>query len=331
MQRGRRCFMSAFELLIYPRGDMAAGRQSCIVLGGGGFLGINLCRRLASAGHRVRAFGRRCLFPEALEKIEWYLGDFCDATALAAAIETYDIVFHLVHTTTPHSANLDMAKDVQQNVVSSLALFDISRALGVERIVFVSSGGTIYGKPEQIPTPETAPSEPITAYGVGMLAIEKYLALHQRLYGLQYRILRVANPFGPFQVPVKNQGVISALISRAISNQAIEIWGDGSVVRDYIFVDDVVEALQKAMTDESDLRIFNIGSGRGRSLIEVIKSLEELLDARLQIDWKKSRTIDVPVSILAVERANAILGWAPSTPFEVGLQKTLDWWKSTAG
>ena len=124
---------------------MSVGGPSCIVLGGGGFIGANLCRRLASSGLRVRAFGRRCLFPEALEGVEWYQGDFSDAVLLASAIETYDIVFHLVHATTPHSANLDMAGDVQQNVVSSLALMDISRNLGVKRIVFVSSGGTVYG------------------------------------------------------------------------------------------------------------------------------------------------------------------------------------------
>jgi UDP-glucose 4-epimerase len=254
---------------------MTTGRPSCIVLGGGGFLGTNLCRRLISTGHRVRAFGRRCLFPEALDEVDWYQGDFCDPVALAAAIETYEIVFHLVHTTTPHSANLDKAKDLQENVVSSLALFDLARALGVKRIIFVSSGGTIYGASEQVPTPETAPSEPITAYGISKLAIEKYLAIYEHLYGFQYRILRVANPFGPFQVPVKHQGVISMLISRAIKNESVEIWGDGSVVRDYIFVDDVIDALEAAMGDQSSARIFNIGTGRGRSLFEVIGAVED--------------------------------------------------------
>ena len=307
---------------------MTARRSSCIVLGGGGFLGVNLCRRLASAGHRVRAFGRRCLFPEALDQVEWYQGDFCDATALAAAIETYEIVFHLLHATTPQSANLDMAGDLQQNVVSTLALLDISRRLGVKRIVFVSSGGTIYGSCKQIPTLETAPTEPITAYGVGKLAIEKYLAMYEHHYGLQHRILRVANPFGPFQVPIKNQGVIAALISRAIKNETIEIWGDGSVVRDYIFVDDVIAALQSVMSDQSDMRIFNIGSGCGRSLLEVIGSIETLLNMELKIEWRRSRPVDVPVSILSIERAKTVLGWAPSTPFKVGLQRTLDWWKS---
>ena len=147
----------------------------------------------------MRAFGRRSLFPEALDGVEWYQGDFCDPASLAAAIETYEIVFHLVHTSTPYSANLEMAKDLQQNVAASLALFDVSRVLEVQRIVFVSTGGTVYGFPEQIPTPETAPTHPITAYGISKLAIEKYLAVYERLYGLQYRILRIANPFGPFR------------------------------------------------------------------------------------------------------------------------------------
>lgn len=307
---------------------MTVPRASCIVLGGGGFLGINLCRRLVLAGYRVRAFGRHCLFPKALAEVEWYQGDFCDPAALSAAIESYEIVFHLVHSTTPYSANLDMAKDLQQNVISSLALLDISRTLNVKKIVFVSSGGTIYGSPEQIPTPETAPTDPITAYGISKLAIENYLALYERLHGLQYRILRVANPFGPFQVPVKNQGVISMLISRAIARESIDIWGGGSTVRDYIFVDDVIDALEAAMGDRSDARIFNIGSGAGRTLLEVIDTIERLMNTKLKIVWKRARPIDVPKSVLAIDRARDILKWVPRTPFEKGLEQTIDWWKS---
>jgi UDP-glucose 4-epimerase len=124
---------------------MTDRRPSCIVLGGGGFLGINLCRRLASSGYRVRAFGRSCQFKEALDHVEWYHGDFSDAAALASAIESHEIVFHLIHATTPQSANLDMVGDLEHSVVSSIALFDVCRNLGVKRIVFVSSGGTIYG------------------------------------------------------------------------------------------------------------------------------------------------------------------------------------------
>jgi UDP-glucose 4-epimerase len=306
---------------------VTARPPSSIVLGGGGFLGVNLCRRLAAAGGRVRAFGRRCLFPQALSGVDWYQGDFSDKAALAAAIASYDVVFHLVHATTPQSANLDMAADLQQNVVSTIALLDVSRNLGVKRIVFVSSGGVLYGQAKQVPTPEDAPTEPIAAYGIGKLAIEKYLALYRHLHGLDFRVLRVANPFGPFQVATKNQGIVAALIEHALAGEPTEIWGDGSAVRDYVFVDDVIDALQAAAADRSETRIFNIGSGRGRSLRDIIAAIEAQLGRRIEISWKPGRPIDVPVSVLAIERAQSALGWTPQTPFEQGLEQTIAWWR----
>ena len=220
-----------------------------------------------------------------------------------------------------------MAADIHGSVVPSLALLDISRKLGTKRIVFVSSGGTIYGAAKEIPTPESAPTDPITAYGIGKLTIEKYLALYERLYGLSFRVLRVANAFGPFQLPAKRQGVVAMLLSRAFENKRTEIWGDGSVVRDYIFVDDVVDALEAAAADDSDERVFNIGSGRGRSLREVIGAIETQLGEKLMIDWKPGRPIDAPVSILAIERAKNALGWGPKTTFEEGLRQTIGWWR----
>jgi UDP-glucose 4-epimerase len=303
---------------------------SCIVLGGGGFIGTNLCRRLASSGAKVRAFGRRRMFPRALATVEWHQGDFSDTAALAAAIEGHDIVFHLVHATTPYPASLDAAADLQQNVASTLALLDISRSLDVKRIVFVSSGGIIYGRAMQFPTPETAPTDPITAYGISKLAIEKYLSLYEYLHGLEFRVLRVANPFGPFQVPTKNQGVIAALISGALEGKSVEIWGDGSVVRDYVFIDDVIDSMEAAAADRSDMRIFNIGTGQGRSLSEVVAAIEHQLNRKLDITWKQRRPMDVPASIVSVGRARDILGWVPKTSFETGLERTVAWWQTCA-
>jgi UDP-glucose 4-epimerase len=307
---------------------MISRRRSCIVLGAGGFLGTNLSRWLVASGAKVRAFGRQFLFPHELEGAEIFHGDFCDPLSLASAIEGHEIVFHLVHATTPQSANRDMAGEVQQGVVSSLSLLDICRNLGVQRIVFVSSGGVIYGPAKQIPTPETAPTDPITAYGISKLSIEKFLALYRHLYGLDYRILRVANPFGPFQVPRKNQGIVAALIAHALNDEAIEIWGDGSVVRDYIFVADVVAALEAAASDQSDTRIYNIGTGHGRSLREVIAAIERQLDRTLRIDWRPGRAVDVPTSVISVERAREVLGWVPKMSFDEGLRETIAWWRS---
>jgi UDP-glucose 4-epimerase len=303
---------------------------TCVVVGGSGFLGVNLCRRLASSGARVRAFGRRCLFPGDLAGVEWQQGDFCDTAALASAIAPGDTVFHLVHTYMPQSADLNMAEDVRQNVMSSLALLETSRKLKVKRIVFVSSGGTVYGPTAHVPTPETAATDPISAYGISKLTIEKYLRLYEHHHGLSFRVLRVANLFGPFQLPGKNQGVIAALISCALHQKEFEIWGDGTAVRDYVYVDDVVDALLLAATDESEQRIFNIGSGQGRDLRQVMAEIEANLGIKLAVRRTKGRLIDVPASILAIDRARDILGWRPRTPFDVGIKQTIAWWRSRA-
>src|SRR6202035_1064274 len=224
----------------------------------------------------------------------------------------------------------DIASEVRDNLIPTIALLDIVRAAGVKRVVFVSSGGTIYGRPIQIPTEETAPTEPITAYGINKLTIEKYFALYQHLYGLEYRILRVANPFGPFQIAVKKQGLIAEVISRAIRREPIEVWGDGSIIRDFIFVNDVVDALEIVAVDEGNERIFNIGSGVGRSVREVLAAVEASLATRLEIVWKDERAVDVPVSVLSVKRARDKLCWIPTTSFESGLSQTIAWWRENA-
>lgn len=304
---------------------MPAQKPSCVVLGGGGFIGTNLCRRLLASGHRVRAFGRHCHFPDDLRGVEWYQGDFSDSDSVAAALETFDIVFHLVHSAMPQAANLAMATDVQHNVIPSIALLELCTKLGVKRVIFSSSGGTVYGRPRQIPTPELAPAEPICAYGISKLAIEKYLVLFEHLHSLDYRVLRISNPFGPFQIAWKGQGFIAAAVSRALSGQPIEIWGDGSVVRDFIFIDDVIGAFEAAMGDAGDTRIFNIGTGEGRRLDGVLATIEKLLDVTLNIKRMPGRSLDTPASVVAIDRARKILNWFPKTPFETGLAQTIEW------
>jgi UDP-glucose 4-epimerase len=296
---------------------------SCVVIGAGGFLGTNLCRRLVASGARVRAFSRQFLFPRELEGAEVCQGDFTERSAVAAAVEGHELVFHLIQDT-----NLDASADLQRTLASSLALLEISRDAGVKRVVFVSSGGVIYGPAAPIPTPETAPTGPITAHGISKLAVEKYLALHEQLYGLDYRVLRVTNAFGPFQIPRKNLGLVAALISRGLAGERIEIWGDGSVVRDYVFVSDVVDALEAAAVDRGGARIFNIGTGQGRSVREVIAAVETQLATRLRIDWTSARSGDVPTSVVSIERARTCLGWTPKTSFEDGMNQTIAWWRS---
>lgn len=302
----------------------------CVVLGGGGFIGTNLCRTLAGKVETLRAFGRRQSFPEALREIEWIPGDFTDASALAAVLENCEVVFHLVSATTPASGNIDKIADLQSNAVATLHLLEMCRERHVRKIVFVSSGGTIYGIPTRIPTPEDSPLDPITAYGISKLAVEKYLALYEYLHGITYCVLRVANAYGPFQTAMRNQGVVAAFLGRVLSGKPIELWGDGSITRDYIYIDDVVEALELAAVHNGRSRVFNIGSGEGRSLHEILAAIEQLIGRPIDIHRYQGRQVDVPRSILDVGLAASDLGWHPRTSFLNGLGKTIAWMRETS-
>jgi UDP-glucose 4-epimerase len=129
-------------------------------------------------------------------------------------------------------------------------------------------------------------------------------------------------------VPIKNQGLIAAIVSKALRGETNEIWGDGSVIRDYIFIDDVIDALVAAASDESEGRIFNVGSGVGRSVREAIAAIEFALGKKLDITWKQGRAADVPASVVAIDRAQDLMGWAPKTPLDAGLAETIRWWRS---
>jgi len=305
---------------------------SCLVLGGGGFIGSHLAEALLSAGHRVRLFERPHLMaltaPGIAARAETLTGDFLNYGDLARALSGIEVVFHLISTTLPKPSNDNPVYDVETNLVGSLRLLELCRAHRVRKVVFSSSGGTVYGVPASVPIAESHPTEPLCSYGIQKLAIEKYLQLEHALHGIDYCILRPSNPYGERQRTDVAQGAIAVFLERALRGEPIEIWGDGSVVRDYVFVDDVVDALHAAAVDESGERIFNIGSGEGRSVREVIAAIEARLGTRLTIAWKPARPVDVPVSILSNARARDALGWTPRTSFEEGVKRTIAWWRT---
>lgn len=308
--------------------NVTLSHLNCAVLGAGGFIGTNLCLALVGRVNSLRTFGRRQLFPDALRDCDWMPGNFADPTCLSAIVSGCDVVFHLVNATTPASANVDKVADLNANVASTIRLLDVCRESGVRRVVFVSSGGTIYGIPSQLPTSESASTNPITAYGISKLAIEKYLGLYEYLHGLEYRVLRVANPFGPYQLAQKNQGAIAAFLSRSLAGKPIEIWGDGSVIRDYIYIDDLVEALMLAAAHDGPGRIFNVGSGEGRSLRDIVTAINRLIGTEISIEYRPGRPVDVPVSVLDTSYAAYELGWRPRTVFDDGLRATIAWMRA---
>lgn len=302
--------------------------QRCLVMGGSGFIGTNLCHALRGRVLSLRSFSSS---PTAIEGVEWIQGSFLNNDDIIRAVEDVDVVFHLISTSTPASSNANPLADAQQNILQTLQLLEACRAKQVKRIIFVSSGGTVYGDAKVLPTPESHPEQPICAYGVSKLAIEKYLHLYERLYGIMAITLRVSNPYGPYQYAQKKQGVIGAFISKTLAGQPIEIWGDGSVVRDYVYIDDVIDALIKASLYSGSFRTFNIGSGIGSNLKSIIDTISEQVNEELDILYKGSRTLDVSKSILDCTLAQRELCWLASHDLKSGIGKSLSWFATLDG
>jgi len=296
----------------------------CLVLGGGGFIGSNLCYGLVEAGHEVSVFekeGRNKSNLLAIEKrVCWIEGDFLNPEHVKAAVQGIDIIFHLISSTLPQSSNENPAYDVTSNVAPAIHLLEAARRAAVRKVIFFSSGGTVYGIPERVPIPEEHPTMPICSYGIHKLMIEKYLALFHKLYNLDYAVLRVSNPYGERQRPTGSQGAVTVFIYKALKGELIKIWGDGSVVRDYVHISDVVRAAIKAMSLSAGERIFNIGSGRGLSLNQVIACLEDALGVKLPVRYTAARKCDVPVNILDISRARNVLGWGPEIDLTTGVK-----------
>lgn len=300
--------------------------KGSLVLGASGFLGSHLCEALSAAGQPVRAFGRSQV-PLVLGsgKVEWAIGDFCDRAALEEAVTGCDTIYHLISTTVPESSNRDPIYDLRSNVEGTLQLLAIAQEAGVRKIVFVSSGGTVYGIPRSLPLHEDAPTQPICAYGISKLAIEKYLHMYAAVHHIDYCVLRVSNLFGERQPLEKRQGVVGIFLAKALRGETIEIWGDGEVVRDYVYVQDVAAALVKAGQYSGPETLFNIGSGQGYSLNQVLDSLEAVLKAPIARIYKPGRPIDVPINVLDISRARQVLGWQPETAWPEALKKTYAW------
>ncbi len=298
----------------------------CLVLGAGGFIGTNLCRTLIAGGAKVRGFGRSLQFPAQLAGVDWIRGSLGEYPDFAALVGESQVVFDLIGSGLPDSSNRNPASDVTRSILTTIELLEACRQTQVRRIVFVSSGGTVYGISQQTPIPESAPTEPISAYGIGKLAIEKYLGLYRHLYGLDYTVLRVANPYGPFQTAHRQQGVIAAFVQKALDGSALEIWGDGTVVRDFIHIDDVTRAMLTVLSYNGPHHVFNVGSGVGRSVNEILADIQAVLGRGvLRKIYRSGRQADVPVNVLDIGLIRRETGWAPQTDWLDGLRGTVGW------
>ena len=299
-----------------------------LILGGGGFIGRHVALLLASIGHRVTIASRKVppyrYPPNVAHRLNFTSVDLT-AADWDKLLESVDVVHHYAWSSIPASANANPAGDLLVNVGATLGLLDALRRRGSGRMVFSSSGGTVYGKLRSVPVGEDHPLAPITAYGAGKATAELYIELYRAMHDLDCRIARIANPYGAGQDLRRGQGAVTTFLHQALSQEQIVIWGDGEVVRDYVHISDVASCLvMLACADDiKGESVFNIGSGLGISLNSIVTELEIKLGRKLDVKRTSVRAFDVPVSVLAIERANRVLGWMPRLTFAEGLTRTL--------
>ncbi len=296
-----------------------------LVLGGCGFIGSHLVDDLLVAGHKVHVFDRSPeLYRAPLANVDYFFGDFSDSPLLAEALEGVDVVYHLISTTVPSTSNLDPISDVQGNLINMLRLLQLMVQKKINKIVYLSSGGTVYGIPDVVPIPETHPLCPICSYGVVKVAIENYLQMFHHLHGLEYIVLRASNPYGERQGHVGVQGVIGTFMRKLLADEPIEIWGDGSVVRDFIYVGDLAELCVRAC-DHKVNGIFNVGSGAGNSINDIVSTLVSVTGKQMVPIYKSGRGYDVQRVVLDVQRAINTFGWIPKVGLAEGISRSWLW------
>jgi UDP-glucose 4-epimerase len=293
-----------------------------LIVGGNGFLGSSLAIGLRACGCRVRVYDRTPARSDVdWSEIDYRTGGLDERDALAAALDGVTLVYHLASSTVPSTSNSDPSYDVNSNLIGSLNLIAAMVAARIRRIVFFSSGGTVYGDPDSLPINEDHPLRPISSYGVVKIAIENYLSMYARLGVLEPLILRPSNPYGPRQSTAGVQGAVGAFLGKALAGDGVKVWGNGETVRDYIYVDDLMELAIKAGLS-NQCGIYNAGSGTGYSLNQLCTYVRELTGSLLPAEYLEKRDFDVSTIILDISSACRNFDWTPRVTLREGLDRT---------
>lgn len=299
--------------------------MKALVLGGNGFIGSHVVDALLDAGHGVRVLDRQPeRYREPLDGVDYRWSTFDDHFAVAEALDGVDIVYHFISSTVPSTSNLDPASDVETNLVATVRLLERMRETGPRRIVFMSSGGTVYRSPTTNPVAEEHPLWPSCSHGIVKAAIEEYLVMYRELHGLDPLILRASNCYGPRQGHLGVQGLIPTFLARILDRKPLVVWGDGSVVRDYLFVEDLAELCLRVGLSAAG-GIFNAGTGEGWSVLAIIELLREVTGREVEVRHEPARPYDAPEVVLDVARVTEAFGWAPRTELRAGVERTWAW------
>lgn len=243
-----------------------------------------------------------------------------DGTKLKKLIRADDVVIHLACTTVPSTSQANYKKDIQENVFGTLNLLDACISAKVRKFIFMSSGGTVYGETRKLPIKESHPAHPVNAHGIMKLTVEKYIYLYHHLFGLNYLIIRGANFYGRQRLTQYQQGIIDVFLHKLLRGEPLEVWGDGNTVRDYVYIKDVTSFLLKAASFPVYNETVNLGTGKGTSIRQIIKTLKRVMRKEFHVSYHKKRNFDVRRNILDIHKAKSLFHWQPRYTVQEGIQ-----------
>ena len=299
-------------------------RQCIVLLGGAGFMGRALASRLHASGHEVHVVARGTVV-ETLEGVHAHGGGMENIDHLRGLFSRADTVVHLASATTPGLSRRAPMLEASGNIAPTLAILQELQQHPRTRLVFLSSGGTVYGNPGSHGATEQTPANPLSYYAAGKFALETFLRTFAHLAGNRVVVLRPSNIYGPGQPMYQGFGVIRTMLQHLADGTTMEIWGDGSVVRDFIHVDDMVAAIECVLRDREAGGTFNVGSGVGHSLNDIRMLAEAASGRTLDVSYAPSRSIDVARIVLDSTALQDRFGWKARVNLAEGIRQTWDW------
>ena len=294
-----------------------------LVVGATGMIGAQVVHHLLRSGVPVttlsrRPYARGAVPPEELRVVR---GDARDPTVLAQALEGAEQVVYALSAGVPQFPSPEPFADVQHALEPLLSVLSAMRGPSARRIFFLSSGGAVYGNPTSVPVPESAATDPISAYGVLKLAAEKYVAMYCRLHGMSYCVLRAGNVYGHGQAVVPGHGAVTTILRAAAAGQTLQVYGDGHGLRDYVFAADVGWLLARLVQRSALPSVLNVGTGTGTSVLQLVAAVEEVTGRHLSVKHLPARSFDVASVVLDISKLRALVEWAP-TPLQTGVGET---------
>ena len=294
-----------------------------VVIGANGFIGSHLVDALARAGHRVTAFDRFSSgVPSFHANARVLKGDFLNNDDLRQAVEGQQLLFHFLSTSTPATAERDPSFDVRTNVTQSIELMKLAAREEIEHVYFASTGGAIYGDSGQTMYSELDATFPISPYAIGKLSIENYLRYFHARFGLQSTTFRISNPFGTRQHIDRKQGLIPIVLRQLALGEPVTQLGDGSMIRDYIYVEDLVKMIETVVREGSHSSLYNLGSGEGRSVASVLNTIREVTGTSFEVLEAPKPPTFVDRITLDISRFTQDYGAPVLTDFAKGIEMT---------